>query len=134
MEPCFFAKIKNTLSQRTGNAIVSNRVDDKIAKAAAKLRKIRELRGLTREKFCEPLNENSEYWGLIERGEQALSLGKLIQVCEVYHIPIESVIQLDYQEQDDKALRAEVVALLDDCDFNQLTVIKKFITDIATAL
>ena len=42
---------------------------------------VRELKGLTREKFCESLVENSEYWGLIERGEQAISLVKLLQVC-----------------------------------------------------
>ena len=45
---------------------------------------VRELKGLTREKFCESLVENSEYWGLIERGEQAISLVKLLQVCETY--------------------------------------------------
>lgn len=76
------------------------RVDERAKRIARKLRKIRELKGLTREKFCEPLGENSDYWGLIERGEQPISLPKLLQVCEVYQIPIESVVVLDYQIQD----------------------------------
>ena len=53
---------------------MNKNIDPRVRDAAARLRKIREMKGLTREKFCEPLGENSEYWGLIERGEQAISL------------------------------------------------------------
>ena len=101
---------------------------------ARTLRKIRELKGLTREKFCEPLGENSDYWGLIERGEQQISLSKLLQVCEVYHIPIESVVELDYQKQDDSLLREEISGLLSQCSGRQLEVIRKFILDIAATI
>ena len=48
-------------------------MDERAKRIARKLRKIRELKGLTREKFCEPLGENSDYWGLIERGEQPIN-------------------------------------------------------------
>lgn len=109
-------------------------IDDRVKNIALKLRKIRELKGLTREKFCEPLGENSEYWGLIERGEQAISLVKLLQVCETYDIPIETVVDLDYQTMDDKALRAEIGVLLENCKGKQLEMIKKFVEDIAMAL
>lgn len=95
---------------------------------------VRELKGLTREKFCESLVENSEYWGLIERGEQAISLVKLLQVCETYDIPIETVVELDYQTMDDKALRDEVSALLENCKGKQLEMIKKFVEEIVMAL
>lgn len=60
---------------------MNKNIDPRVRDAAARLRKIREMKGLTREKFCEPLGENSEYWGLIERGEQAISLVKLLQQC-----------------------------------------------------
>lgn len=109
-------------------------IDDRVKNIALKLRKIRELKGLTREKFCEPLGENSEYWGLIERGEQAISLVKLLQVCETYDIPIETVVDLDYQTMDDKASRAEIAGLLESCKGKQLEMIKKFIKDIAMTL
>ena len=56
-----------------------NNIDFEIKNIGFKLRKIRELKGLTRESFCDPLGENSEYWGLIERGEQSISLVKLLQ-------------------------------------------------------
>lgn len=109
-------------------------IDDRVKNIALKLRKIRELKGLTRDKFCEPLGENSEYWGLIERGEQAISLVKLLQVCETYDIPIETVVDMDYQTMNDKNLRAEISDLLENCKGKQLEMIKKFVEDIAMAL
>lgn len=113
---------------------MNKNIDPRVWDAAARLRKIREMKGLTREKFCEPLGENSEYWGLIERGEQAISLVKLLQVCEVYGIPIESVIQLNYAEENDEQLRMRIGELLQQCHGRQLEVVKKFIQDIALSL
>lgn len=113
---------------------MSNNVDERAIKIAAKLRKIRDLKGLTRGKFCEPLKENSEYCGMIERGEQAISLGKLLQVCEVYHISIEEVICLKYQEGSADEIHSSIVGLLEQCDLRQLEVIRKFIQAIAMVL
>lgn len=113
---------------------MSNKTDEKVVKIAAKLRKIREMKHLTRDKFCERLGENAEYWGRIERGEQPISLGKLLQVCEVYNIRVEDLISLEYQEKDVQELRNEVAALLDGCNYRQLEVIQKFIKEIAQAL
>ena len=113
---------------------VENKIDHKVKEIAFKLRKIRELKGLTRENFCAPLGENSEYWGMIDRGEQSISLVKLLQVCEVYNIPIESVISLDYMGQDDTLLRDEIADLLAQCHGKQLEIIRKFIQEIAMTL
>ncbi len=109
-------------------------IDDRVKWIAAKLRKIRELKGMTRENFYEPLGENSTYWGLIERGEQAISLPKLLLVCETYDIPIESVVELDYQSANNSKLREEIHALLENCNSKQLELIKKFIEDIIMAI
>lgn len=113
---------------------MGNKSDDRLYDIALKLRRIRELKGLTREAFCEPLGENSEYWGAIERGEQPISLGKLLQACEFYHIPLEDVVKLEYQETDCQPLRSKITALLDECDHHQLEVIQKFISEIALTL
>lgn len=109
-------------------------IEEKLKSIALKLRKIRELKGLTREQFCEPIGENSDYWGLIERGEQTLSLPKLISVCEAYHIPIEDIVDLDYALQDDTKLRAELHELIDSCNRKQLELIKKFAEDLSSIL
>ena len=58
---------------------------------------------------------------MIERDEQAISLGKLLQVCEVYHIPIEEVICLKYQEGSADELHSSIVDLLEQCDLRQLS-------------
>lgn len=108
--------------------------EEKIKEIAVRLRKIRELKGLTREKFCEPLGENSDYWGLIERGEQTISLMKLLQVCEMYHISLEDAVQLDYETQDTTPLKSEITELLDQCSERQLDVVKKFISEIVMIL
>lgn len=108
--------------------------EEKIKDIAVRLRKIRELKGLTREKFCEPLGENSDYWGLIERGEQTISLVKLLQVCEMYHIPLEDAVQLDFEPQDTTLLQSDITELLAQCTERQLEVIKKFIVEIVMIL
>lgn len=111
-----------------------NNIDFEIKNIGFKLRKIRELKGLTRESFCDPLGENSEYWGLIERGEQSISLVKLLQVCETYNIPVESIIELNYKLPDDEKVKLEIIELLDKCKGKQLEIVKKFIEDIVLAL
>lgn len=113
---------------------MGNNVDAKAKAVAYKLRKIRELMNLTREEFCEPLKENVEYWGMIERGEQQISLLKLLQVCEVYQIPIEKVVQFDFQKQDTADLIKKINSELQHCNRHQLQVIQKFITEIVAAL
>ena len=113
---------------------MENTSEDKIKEIAFRLRKIRELKGLTREAFCGPMYENSEYWGMIERGEQSISLPKLLQVCEIYHIPVESLIDMNYSPQEDQQTRTEIAELRGHCHGKQLEVIKKFINDIALAL
>lgn len=110
------------------------KIDDRVKRVAAKLRKIRELKGMTRESFYEPLGENSAYWGLIERGEQAISLPKLLLVCETYDIPIEDVITLDYSSFSNTELQKEIDILLESCNHKQLELIKKFIEDIAMTI
>ena len=109
-------------------------IDERIKNIAVKLRKIRELKGLTRDQFCEPLGENSEYWGLIERGEQPISLVKLMQACETYRIPLESVVKLEYQNVDDTLIKEEILELLEQCKGKQLEIIKKFISEIVMTL
>ena len=113
---------------------MSNNVEIKAKEVAYKLRKIRELMDLTREEFCNPLGENVEYWGMIERGEQQISLSKLLMVCEVYQIPIERVVQFDFQKQDTTDLIEKINSELRKCNRHQLEVIQKFITEIAEAL
>lgn len=113
---------------------MGSRVDSKLKAIAFRLRKIREIKGLTREQWCDELGENSEYWGLIERGEQPISLSKLLLVCEVYGISIEDVVEMEYAEQDDTPVRKEIEILVNQCKGRQLDIIRKFIKEIAMTI
>lgn len=108
-------------------------MDDTIRNIAFKLRKYREAKGLSREAFCAGLELNPEYWGAVERGQQAISLPKLLQVCEYYKIPIESLIEINtpITETQKEFLRKEINSLLERCTEKQLLTVKKFIEDIA---
>lgn len=109
-------------------------IDESIRNIALKIRKIRELKGLTREVFCEKLNENPEYWGQIERGEQAISLPKLLQVCEVYNIPIEELCVLETNNTDNQIIIESINDALENCNKKQLEIAKKFIDEILLAI
>ena len=104
-------------------------MDDTIKNIAFKLRKYREMKGLSREAFCAGLELNPEYWG----GQQAISLPKLLQVCEYYKIPIESLIEISspVTETQKETLRKEIISLLERCTEKQLLTVKTFIEDIA---
>lgn len=108
--------------------------DDIMRKAALKLRKIRELKKLSRNKFCDPMLENSEYWGQIERGDRPLSMPKFIQACVAYNIEPNELLDINYQEIDDTELRLHIQQLLSECNVKQLEIINKFIEDIALTL
>ena len=113
---------------------MESQLDRTIKEIAKKLRRIRELKGLTREDFCEPLGENSEYWGQIERGEQPISLVKLLHVCAVYNIPIEEVVHLEYATTNNDILLQKIAELLTQCNNKQLEIVQKFIEEIVLAL
>lgn len=108
--------------------------DESVKQIAIKLRKYRELKGLTRENFYEPLGENSDYWGLIERGEQSISLPKLLLICEAYNIPIDTIINLNYKSLENTKTMEEIQLLLEKCNSKQLEIIKKFVEDIAMTI
>lgn len=111
-------------------------IDTTMKEIALRLRKTRELKGLTRDQFyASELGENPEYWGLIERGEQNLSLPKLILICDYYHIPINDLVDLsDTDLVNSSKLQSEISDLMKNCDVRQLEVVKKFIEDIVVLL
>ena len=111
-------------------------MDETIRNIAFKLRKYRESKGLSREAFCAGPDINPEYWGAVERGKQAISLPKLLQVCEYYHISIESLIDIDISlsTSEKESLRIEIINSLSHCSDRQLLIVQKFIEDIAMLL
>ncbi|WP_348823111.1 helix-turn-helix domain-containing protein [Flavobacterium aestuarii] len=59
------------------------------------IRKIRELKNLTREYVAEELNMSMSGYGKIERGEVDLTVTKLIEIGKVLDVSIEFIFKFD---------------------------------------
>lgn len=58
-------------------------------------KRIREERtriGLTQEQMAERINVSTTYIGFVERGERSVTLEKLIQLAECFHVPIDTLL------------------------------------------
>lgn len=59
------------------------------------IRKIRELKNLTREYVSEELNMSMSGYGKIERGEVDLTVSKLIEISKILNVSIEFIFKFD---------------------------------------
>lgn len=59
------------------------------------IRKIRELKSLTREYVAEEIKMSMSGYGKIERGEVDLTLSKLIKISKVLDVSIEFILKFD---------------------------------------
>ena len=59
------------------------------------IRKIRELKNLTREYVAEELKMSMSGYGKIERGEVDLTVSRLIQIAKVLDVSIEFIFKFD---------------------------------------
>lgn len=59
------------------------------------IRKIRELKNLTREFVAAELNMSTSGYGKIERGDVDLTVSKLIEVSKVLKVSIEFIFKFD---------------------------------------
>jgi transcriptional regulator with XRE-family HTH domain len=59
------------------------------------IRKIRELKNLTREYVAEELKMSMSGYGKIERGEVDLTVSKLIEISKILDVSIEFIFRFD---------------------------------------
>lgn len=59
------------------------------------IRRIRELKNLTREYVAAELNMSSSGYGKIERGEVDITISRLYQISDALGVPLSSVLHLD---------------------------------------
>jgi transcriptional regulator with XRE-family HTH domain len=67
----------------------------KRSKVYLNIRKIRELKNLTREYVAEELKMSMSGYGKIERGEVDLTVSKLIEIAKVLDVSIEFIFRFD---------------------------------------
>ncbi|WP_281224913.1 helix-turn-helix transcriptional regulator [Flavobacterium aquiphilum] len=61
------------------------------------IKKIRELKNLTREYVADELEMSTSGYGKIERGEVDLTVSKLIKIAKVLNVSIEFIFKFDVQ-------------------------------------
>lgn len=59
------------------------------------IRKIRELKSLTREYVAEEVKMSMSGYGKIERGEVDLTISKLIEISKVLDVSVEFILKFD---------------------------------------
>lgn len=91
------------------------------------IRKYRNLKGLTLEKFPQGLETESNYWGQCERGERRFSLDKLVDSIEYFGVTANDIISFANESQKKNRKKnvylQEINALLEDCSDNQLAIV-----------
>lgn len=61
------------------------------------IKKIRELKNLTREYVADELEMSTSGYGKIERGEVDLTVSKLIKIAKVLNVSIEFIFKFDVE-------------------------------------
>lgn len=105
-------------------------IDVAVKKVAERIRQYRELRGLTREQFCEEIGINTEYWGSIERGEHDISLRRLLEICLHFDISVDDLIRLNAKKSDNRELIIEIETQLPNLTEKQLLLLRQFMNEI----
>lgn len=59
------------------------------------IKKIRELKNLTREFVADELNMSTSGYGKIERGEVDLTVSKLVKISKVLNVSVEFIFKFD---------------------------------------
>ncbi len=95
------------------------------------IKKYRLINNLTQEELAGKLNLDTQYYAQLERGERNFTIEKIINLCSIFHIGIEEIIEVEASDsQNTDLLLKQLLTELQSLSYTQLSVVKKFITEI----
>lgn len=95
------------------------------------IKKFRLINNLTQEELAGKLNLDTQYYAQLERGERNFTIEKIIHLCSIFHIGIEEIIEVETADsQNTDLLLKQLLTELQSLSYTQLSVVKKFVTDI----
>ena len=95
------------------------------------IKKYRLLNKLTQEQLSELLDLDTQYYAQLERGERNFTIEKIIRLCNIFHVGIENIIEIDVEEKPDtQELLDKILPSMKELTYSQLSLVEKFITDI----
>lgn len=110
--------------------VVVTGMEDIVKQVGANVRKYRELKGMTREQFCEVLGYDVNYWGCIERGERPINLQKLLEVSVYFGVSLDTLVSVSKPAPEDSPMLSSVQEALRSCSETQLAAVQKFLLEI----
>lgn len=95
------------------------------------IKKYRLINNLTQEELAGKLNLDTQYYAQLERGERNFTIEKIINLCSIFHIGIEEIIEVETSDSPNTdLLLKQLFTELQSLSYTQLSVVKKFITEI----
>lgn len=95
------------------------------------IKKYRLLNNWTQEQLAERLHLDTQYYSQLERGERNFTIEKITALCSIFHISIDKIITVEQPPSSDTdILLAELLPVLENLSYHQLTLLKKFVTEI----
>lgn len=100
---------------------------------AQNIKKYRLLNNMTQEELARQLYLDTQYYAQLERGERNFTIEKIINVCSLFHIGVEDIIELPSSEEADTSrLQEDIIAQLRELSQPQLLLLQKFMSEIIT--
>ena len=95
------------------------------------IKQYRLLNKKTQEQLAELLDLDTQYYAQLERGERNFTIEKIIRLCNIFHVGIEKIIEIDVKKKPDtQELLNRILPLMEQLSYSQLSLVEKFITDI----
>lgn len=98
---------------------------------AQNVKKYRLLNNMTQEDLAQHLNLDTQYYAQLERGERNFTLQRVINVCTLFQIGIEDIVDIPCPDTDESQnLRQALTKKINSLSRVQLLSLDKFIEDI----
>lgn len=95
------------------------------------IKKYRLLNNMTQEALAEKLNLDTQYYAQLERGERNFTIEKIINLCSIFHIGIENIIEVNAAgDENTESMMDRLIPQLEKLSYTQLSAVERFINEI----
>ena len=99
-------------------------------KISQNIKKYRLMHNMTQEDLAGKLYLDTQYYAQLERGERNFTIEKIIQICSIFRIGIEHIIEIDSPQSEDlSSLLDTIDTKLQTLNYTQLAFLDRFITE-----
>ena len=90
---------------------------------------------MTQEQLAELLDLDTQYYAQLERGERNFTIEKIIRLCNIFHVGIEKIIEIDIEKNPDtRELLDRILPLMEQLSYSQLSLIENLLLILSLTL